>query len=166
MAKEILDIMAIPLNDGLYALVDGKNYKWLSKWKWSLARKKTNHLYAKRLARIKGKPKTIMMHREILGLRQGDKKMSDHINNCGLDNREQNLRICTNKQNQMNSKVRVDNKCGYKGVVRVGKKFRAIITSGGKQIHLGYFYKKEAAARAYDKAAIKLRGCFARTNCS
>ena len=42
------------------------------------------------------------MHREILGLRKGDKKVGDHINGNGLDNREFNLRAISRSINSLN----------------------------------------------------------------
>lgn len=45
-----------------------------------------------------------------------------------------------------------------------GGRYRAQIYLDYKQIWLGEFSSKEAAARAYDEAAIKFHGEFARLN--
>lgn len=66
-----------------------------------------------------------------------------------------------------NRGIQRHNKTGFKGVSTNHKytnKFRASIYRGGKRIHLGYFGKPEDAARAYDEAAIKYHGKFARLN--
>ena len=40
----------------------------------------------------------------------------DHINGNGLDNRKENLRLCTPSQNAMNKRLRYDSSSGFKGV--------------------------------------------------
>lgn len=80
----------------------------------------------------------------------------DHINGNGMDNRLENLRDVTHRQNQINSKTRRDNISGVKGVFwcKTYKKFRALIQINGKQKHLGLFSTLEAAAAA--RAAAEL----------
>jgi hypothetical protein len=106
------------------------------------------------------------MHREILGFGPGDPPI-DHRNHDGLDNRRQNLRPCTYGQNQVNSKPR--NGRRFKGVYRHSphwrkKRFQAHITVANKRISLGYFLTEREAARAYDIAARKHFGDFAKLN--
>jgi len=55
------------------------------------------------------------MHREILGLDRKDKSQGDHVNLDSLDNTDDNLRVASNSQNQMNSGKRRDNPSGFKG---------------------------------------------------
>lgn len=65
----------------------------------------------------------------------------DHINGIRDDNRICNLREVTNKENQQNSSIRVDNKSGQVGVswFKTRNTWRAVINVDGKQISLGYF---------------------------
>jgi len=94
----------------------------------------------------------------------------DHINGSGLDNRRINLRQCTSAQNHYNLKIDRRNKTGYKGVYfkknRHGNNRRpvAAIQVKGKKVHLGYYKTVQEAARAYNEAAIKYFGEFARLN--
>jgi len=94
----------ITLTQGQYAIVDDWNYEWLNQWKWCAGwAKNTKSYYAMR--RAKGefdRYYTIRMHREILGLKKGDRRQADHINHNTLDNRESNLRIVNNQQNCFN----------------------------------------------------------------
>jgi hypothetical protein len=76
-----------------------------------------------------------------------------------------NLRQATDLQNRMNTRKRATNTSGFKGVMfeRRRNKWISKMWVNHKQIHLGYFHNKEDAAKAYEKAAIKYHGDFART---
>ena len=149
--KEIL------LAQGEVAVVDDEDYSRLSKYKWCCR----SDGYVVRSTRVKGKSKTLYMHREILQTPEG--MDTDHINHNKLDNQKTNLRACTRAQNLYNQKQK-QNISGYKGVERVGQRWRAAIGIDGKYVRLGCFLNKEDAARAYDHAARGLFGEFASTN--
>jgi hypothetical protein len=105
------------------------------------------------------------MHRQLLGLTDPSEQV-DHRNHDGLDNRRENLRPCTNQQNQHNQRKRAGCTSRYKGVhwdFRNGS-WRAAIKAEGRTIHLGRFQDEDDAARAYDDAARRLFGEFALTN--
>lgn len=103
---------------------------------------------------------------------------TDHIENTNdpikdkLNNVRSNLRICTNRQNQMNSRRKKDNSTGYKGVhftkgaYNVHTRFK-----GPKYFFGGYNVKKFGeeksvvmAAAGYDIACEHLNGEFAQHN--
>lgn len=96
----------IPLTQGKVAIVDDSDYEWLNQVKWYLKYVDENRFYAARHRKIKGEKKTIYMHRAIMagdldaiGL---DSKEVDHRNRNRLDNRRENLRICSKKENLEN----------------------------------------------------------------
>ena len=95
------------------------------------------------------------------------KLIIDHKNGDGRDNRVANLRLATYAQNSQNRK-KVSKKCGskYKGVTfsKKLKKWRAQICFNGIKKHLGYYEDEVAAAKAYDCAALKYHGEFAKLN--
>lgn len=86
----------------------------------------------------------------------------DHINGDGLDNRRANLRAATPMQNSANTRRPKNNTSGYKGVSRVAKGWRAMISINRRNVWLGVFATPEDAAAAYWKAAVATRGEFAR----
>lgn len=91
---------------------------------------------------------------------------ADHENTNRSDNRRENLRDATFSQNAMNAPAHADSGTGFKGVsfhLR-DKKFQARIMIDGRETYLGYFDSCEDAARAYDAAARRHHGEFARTN--
>lgn len=86
----------------------------------------------------------------------------DHINGNRLDNRRENLRICTHAKNMVNRGVYKNNTSKFKGVSKHKgeNKWRAIVA--GKQI--GQFDTDIEAARAYNAKMIELHGEFAKLN--
>jgi hypothetical protein len=102
----------------------------------------------------------IPMARHIMGAKSGE--VVDHINGNTLDNRRSNLRIATIKENVRNRTTIGKGNSRFKGVRFCG--WKASIGVDNKVIHLGYFTTEEEAARAYNAAAIKHFGEFARLN--
>ena len=156
----------IPLTRGQVALVDTADFDWLNQWKWcAVWRKEMQSYYAARSIRLNGKKMQIYMHRLILGLEFGNKMQGDHIRSGQtLDNRRSNIRVATKTQNNCNSRPRIDNKCGLKGVhwETCRNRWVAEIRILGKRFHLGCFLTKEAAFAAYCEAATRHHGEFAR----
>jgi hypothetical protein len=101
------------------------------------------------------------LHRVIMG--EPDDREVDHINVNPLDNRRENLRVCTNQQNLFNKNKYSNNTSGFKGVSfhKNAQKFVASISIDGKLKHLGYFATAAAAHEEYKIAAVKYHGEFA-----
>lgn len=154
----------IPLTQGKFALVDDEDFEWLNQWKWRVKKAKNGRFYVQRGMRENGQSRTLYMHREIMKTPKG--LDADHRDRNGLDNRKSNLRNCTRSQNLMNTIKREKNLSGYKGVTwcKEKEKWQAQIFVNNKNIRLGRFKTKEAAAFIYDEAAKKYFGEFARLN--
>lgn len=78
----------------------------------------------------------------------------DHINGDRLDNRLENLRSASRTQNGRNQKVPFDSLSGAIGVSFYSRDgtWRARISTGGRNIHLGYFPAKAQAVAARKEA--------------
>ena len=161
-----LSYREISLSNGRVTKVDPADYERLSQWKWYAQRVPSMQAFyaARHTLKSEGR-KTILMHREILGLHIGDGLHGDHINGDTLDNRRINLRVATTSENGMNCKRSKRNKSGYKGVHwdKAKKKWMAYIQVRGRHTFLGYFETAEEAHVVRCKAETETYGEFART---
>lgn len=89
----------------------------------------------------------------------------DHKNRNTLDNRKENLRICTRSENMQNSVGKLERNLTYKGVYKTREgRYASRIYQNYKKTHIGVYDTIEDAALAYDQRAIELFGEFARLN--
>ena len=144
------------------------------KWdngRWSLITPGTQYGYT--MLGICGK--TCTLHRIIAEVFLNDGKplnpqqQVDHrerADGSHAQDRLSNLRIASRSQNGGNRGCPSNNTSGYKGVSlhKTARKWRADIVSCGRHKYLGLFTTPEAAALAYDIAAKKLHGEFAKQN--
>lgn len=149
----------INLTKGKRAVVDDELYETLSRYRWCFSKG-----YAIRGIRVGTKQKTFYMHREIMDTPEGS--FTDHVNGDTLDNRVENLRVCTKSENGRNRGAQRDNRSGFKGVFwhRGSQSWLAQLKHLGETFYLGLYKTREAAAIAYNKKAIELHGEFAKLN--
>jgi HNH endonuclease/AP2 domain len=157
-----LSYRLIPLTQNQNATVDAEDFDRLSTWDWHARYEpRGEKFYAQR----KGPApeyKIILMHREILGC--DDTHEPDHRNGNSLDNRKSNLRTSTHAQNIRNKRLGRDNTSGFIGAWKSKGRWASGITHDRQRFYLGYFDSALEAAMAYDAAAKKLHGEFARLN--
>lgn len=156
----------INLGNGHSAIVDMEDLPRLSRSRWSYHKRK-NTYYAMSNITPDGVRKKVYMHHEVMGTPPPGKEI-DHINGNGLDNRKENLRFCSHRENCRASRKRQRNTSSmYKGIYwdKKEKKWRArICLMDGTKKHPGYFESELDAAKAYDEAATELFGKFATLN--
>jgi hypothetical protein len=85
-----------------------------------------------------------VLHRWLLGLERGDKRMADHINGNRLDNRRSNLRVVTPSESSSNVRGRASS--GFRGVYPNHGRWAAASKLNGRKIHLGTYDTPEEAA--------------------
>lgn len=154
----------ISLTQGKVALVDDKDFEFLSKFKW-YARKNGRTYYATRNSRQVNKVRTaqIQMHKVIMGETPCGKEI-DHIDGNGLNNKRVNLRFATKTENNRNCLIRKDNTSGHKGVYwdKNSRKWKAQVGYNKKVLSLGRFDSIEEAIKTYQNFVKENFGEFVR----
>ncbi len=150
----------IPLTQGKFAIVDEQDYAELSQYRWHLHRGGSTS-YARQNSKRSGMP---YMHRIITKPPPG--LVVHHRNHNGLDNRKENLCICTRSQHIRTSRPKSNGASKYKGVFKSGGngKWFAKVECNSNIFRLGVFSSQVLAAKAYDERAAELFGEFAYLN--
>lgn len=155
----------IPLSKGLSAIVDDEDHEELSRHIWfaKLNGRKTPVHYAVRNTPGQYGGGQVAMHVHLMKPPKGFHV--DHKNGDTLDYQRANLRVCTEQQNQLNKGGR-GGASRFKGVWwrKDTERWVAEIRANKTRHNLGCFDVEEDAARAYDTAAVRLHGEFARLN--
>jgi energy-coupling factor transporter ATP-binding protein EcfA2 len=154
MGSGTVKVVAVGADWAKAALVDDDDYENVLSRRWRIHRGTSTDYAADNASNL--------MHRWLMGA--DGKSEVDHLNGLGLDNRKRNLRVTSRFGNQRNVGKPKNNTSGYKGVVRSRDRWAAQITANNRRYGLGTYDTPEEAARAYDEAALRLHGSFAKTN--
>lgn len=140
----------------------GSQASWNKRYSGKLA---LNHIRPDgyKMGCVFGKPH--LTHRVIWAISVGEWANGeiDHINGIRTDNRMENLREASRRQNVANQKVRRDNYSGMKGVhydKRTGR-YNAIIYENGVKRRLGSFMDAKFAFEAYRRESMIIHGDYA-----
>lgn len=152
---------------GKVVIVDDEDYIDLIKYKWFLSSPGLNR---KQYVRCRiGNNTDIRIHRFLMSAKMG--QMVDHKNGNTLDNRRDNLRFCTNQENQRNSKRHSD-KLNINGIYvpkgikydksRPNRPWIGRISINGERISTKGFKNIEDCIKCYSEMVGKFYGEFAR----
>jgi AP2 domain len=152
----------VPVSGTWTALVDDEDYALVAEHTWSIHVTRSGNRYA-RCQSSHGRgyrnPCRLLMHTLLTGWPR-----VDHEDRNGLNNQRSNLREASVSQNLANQRAVRGKGSRFKGVAWSGWKWRADIRVDRKRTYLGSFSTEEAAAQAYDRAAMEKFGEFACTN--
>lgn len=126
----------IVLGNGMVTLVDDADYDELMRYKWQAILSSSGASYVHRSCRVGGKSKSISMHRELMGFPAG--MDVHHKNHNTLDNRRENLEVCTHKENLQRRRER-KTKSGAKGIY--------LCKDGQWRMRFDLYFESQIAAR-------------------
>jgi hypothetical protein len=159
------DIGVIPVSGKKqgFILVDAEHFPWLNTARWFLdsGGYPSCNTWNKEMKKARSVRMHTIIHRAPKGMQV------DHENGFRFDNRSRNLRTVDQPRSSQNTGVQSRPKTSkFKGVSWRSdtENWTSYIKQGGKKYSLGSFHSEIAAAEAYNRAAIKRFGEFARLN--
>lgn len=155
-----MNTISVPVSGGkAFAIIDADDADRVLSHKWCFNKIVAGKYYVhRRLPKADG-GKLIKLHRLIMCV--SDRKICvDHINGDTLDNRKENLRLCSQGENMRNYR----NAWGKEGIRGIQKtrtgKYRARIRFLGKFYNIGTFETQYDASVAYSFASSVMHGEF------
>jgi hypothetical protein len=156
----------IPEDIGDYVRYDGKNLYWtVDRKPYKSLGKISGSVSENGYMRLMFRGKKYLSHRVIWFLvnKEQPPEYLDHINNDRLDNRIENLRAVSSKQNTYNTVLNIKNTSGVKGVSwhKHTGKWQARMRINDKEQYLGIFDNIEDAERVMKETREKIHGEYA-----
>lgn len=150
-------MISIDVGNGLLALIDDEDFLRVEPYTW----RAREDGYIQRTWIEEGKTYHELLHRFIM--EAAEDEVVDHENGDRWDCQKHNLRVATLSQNAANRPTTSQER-DWKGIYPHGNRWKARIKLEGRNVYLGSFPSPQEAAYAYDVAAKRLFGDFARLN--
>ena len=145
--------------------IDEEDLELISKYNWTLQMRMGRPYFA---TWFKERGGDGSLHRFLMGVLDDPSVVVDHKDGNPLNNKRDNLRVCTQAQNCYNSSKRAGNKSGFKGVFFVNIKpqglWEAKVKKDGVVIARKQFGNLYAAALYYNQVVLSVHGEYARLN--
>ena len=124
-------------------IIDDEDYEKFCEHNWYILHCKCDLKYCKTDIWNNGKRTQLQLHRFLMGLKHNDKRIINHIDGDGLNNKKSNLEICNAMYNSqsINTKKRFGNISIVKNRPR---KYRARVNINKKKYQKHFFTKDEA----------------------
>jgi hypothetical protein len=123
-------------------LIDEEDFDRVSNHTWHIQHR-SNTKYCQSNIYINGKWKLIKLHRFLMNLKQGDKRVINHIDGNGLNNQKSNLEICDAMYNSQSINTKKNFGCIY--ILKSGKKkYKALVRINKKLYHKLFYTYAEA----------------------
>jgi len=149
----------IELTQGQFCQIDVNDMELVGEYRWCASRRygeDSFNVYAN--CRTGGKKRMISIHRHIMNYPKGLEV--DHIYHNPLDNRRDQLRIVTHRENHLNRRAYVNAASKYIGVTWCNRdrRWKCKLKYKGKTLWLGRHDTEIEAAIAYANKHIELYG--------
>ena len=145
-------MVEIQLTHGYVAVIDDEDEARVRQHRWRPLVQQLNVYAIARLPRLKGKQRTIYMHRLIVEAKRGERVT--HRDGDGLNNTRANLEVrCVRKvRRRAPAGVRMSRYQGGAWDAESGR-WEVLLGPPGACVRIGLYPTEEAAARAYDETA-------------
>jgi excisionase family DNA binding protein len=146
-------------------LIDAEDWARVSEHSWRVKKRDHSVYFAAHVRKANGTRAGLLLHRLVMNVTDPS-IFVDHIHHNYLDCRKESLRVCSHAENMQNGRKHRNNTSGFIGVYwhKARSKWQARISVNGANQHIGRFTSAEDAARAYDRACLRLRGEYAVLN--
>lgn len=147
-----------------YAIVDAADAEWANQWRWALCSGgyAGRSVVGKSASTGKKANLTVLLHRELLGLKAGSEFDGDHIDRDRLNNRRSNLRAIPSTRfgspNGQNLTSHRDASSKFRGVFwnKRDRTWVANVRRGRKSVFYKHCATEEEAAQAAREARLRL----------